>query len=464
MRRKSFRLFSHVACAAFFLGGTQVNAESLTDALIAAYNGNPTLLAERARLRATDEGTNQARAGWRPTVTLSGTATRSINRRQSASLGDIVTFPPTTTETDVNSYSSSVTVSQPLFRGFQTLNAKRGADARIRAGRASLWSTEQQVLLDTVTAYSDVIRDEATVQLNSNNVQVLGRQLEASQDRFRVGEITRTDVAQSEARLSLAKSNKTRSEATLAESRARYGVTVGQAPGTLDPLPSLPALPSSLDEAVNMALENNPSLIGAKESEDAAKHDVSQAKGGLLPSVELSGQVNAGEDFNRDQFQNTGSSVSTTVTIPLYQGGAQYSRIRQAKHTHSATRLQTSLAQRQAVQAATNAWENLKAARAAIISDREQVRANEIAYEGVRQEAQVGSRTTLDVLDAEQELLDAQVALVRTERDEYVAAYQLLAATGQLTAENLGLAVDLYDPIKNYKDVRNKLIGYDTND
>jgi len=458
-------LMSGFVALGFVLSAEVAVAESLRDALIAAYSSNPTLLAERARLRATDEGSNQARAGWRPTVTVSGNASRTLDRRQFAQFfGGDVPSGLSNTETDTNAYSARVNASQPLFSGFQTLNATRAADARVRAGRANLWQVEQQVLLDTVTAYRDVIRDAATVDLNGNNVQVLQRQLQASQDRFRVGEITRTDVAQSEARLSRSQSELTRAQAALSESRARYQVVVGQAPGSLEDTSTLPTLPSSLDQAIEMARANNPSLIGAQESESAAKSDVAQAKGGLLPTVELQGSASNNEDFNFDDSQSSTLQALVQVNIPIYQGGAQYSRIRQAKHTHSQSRLQVAEAERSVVQTATNAWQNLKTAQATIISDLEQVRANEIAYEGVRQEAQVGSRTTLDVLDAEQELLDARVALVRSQRDELVTAYQLLSAIGGLTAENLGLEVDLYDPTANYRSVKNKLIGYGTND
>ena len=437
-------------------------SETLQEALVAAYTSNPTLLAERARLRATDETANQARAGWRPTVSLNGQYSMGESQRQVARFfgGSF----PFTDETYTEQYSATLNATQPLFRGFQTLNASKAADARIRAGQAQLWSTEQQVLLETVTAYSDVIRDQAVVDLNRNNVQVLKRQLQASRDRFRVGEITRTDVAQSEARLSRSQSDLTRSEAALSESRARFGVVVGRAPGTLESKSGLPNLPQSLDQAINMAVSNNPGLRAAQENEMAAGFDVSQAKGGLLPTVDLQGQLNSTEATNRRDSQSTNTSFVTSLNIPLYQGGAAYSRVRQAKHLHSQTRLQVAETRRQVVQAATNSWQNLVAARAAIESDKQQVRANEIAYEGVRQEAQVGSRTTLDVLDAEQELLDSRVALVRTQRDVFVAAYQLLSSVGGLTAENLKLPVELYDPVENYQAVKNKLIGWGAND
>ena len=435
------------------------SAETLEDALVAAYNTNPSLMAERARLRATDETASQARAGWRPTITLNSSITSSQNRRliSTSFLGG--TVGATLSNLYSQQAAGSITGTQPLFRGGRTINETRSADAQVRAVRAQVWAAEQQVLLDTVTAFMDVIRDRATVDLNKHNVAVLQRELEASQDRFRVGEITRTDVAQSQARLSGSKSNLAVSVAQLAESTSRYEVVVGQVPGSLEDMPGLPVLPSSKAEAIEIASANNPNLISAQETESASKHDINKAKGVLLPSIDLMAQYNVGNEVDQPNSDLKSSIFSAQLTWPLYQGGAQHSRIRQAKQLHSQSRLLVSGAQRQVVQSATNAWEVLASARTTIISSEEQVRANEIAFEGVQQEAQVGSRTTLDVLDAEQELLDSRVALVRAKREEYVSAYQLIAAIGRLTGRDLGLPVELYDPEKNYKDVRRQIFG-----
>ena len=440
-----------------------VFGETLQDALVAAYNSNPTLLAERARLRATDEGVSQAVAGWRPTVTV--TADYGVNETRSQfsrSFFGTNLATSTTSKTYTRDYSASLTATQPLFRGFQTVNSTKQAKAEVREGRALLWSVEQQVLLDAITAYVDVIRDEATLALNLNNGEVLGRQLEAAQDRFRVGEITRTDVAQSEARLSLARSNITRAEATLAATRARYEAVIGQAPGSLVEPPVLPPLPGSLEDAISAAVDNNPGLVAAKENEDAAKHNVDVTKGALLPTAQVRAQFNTNEEIPRKNTQRQTYNVAAELTVPIYQSGAEYSRIRQPKHAYNQPRIQGAETRRDIVQSVTTSYENLLAARSTIVSGREQVRANEIAFEGVQQEAQVGSRTTLDVLDAEQELLDSREALIRAERDEQVAAYQLLASIGELTAANLGLPVDLYDPEEHYRAVNTKWIGWDT--
>ena len=327
-----------------------------------------------------------------------------------------------------------------------------------------MWALEQQILVNAVTAYTDVIRDTLTVEHSRNNVQVLGRQLEASQDRFRVGEITRTDVAQAQARLSAGQSTLSRSQATLAESRARYEVVIGQAPSGLEREPQKPTLPNSLEQAISIGLDSNPSLISIKENEEAAKRSVAVAKGGLLPSVDLTAQLRSSEETARSNTQAATYTVGAQATMPIFQGGAQYSRIRQAKHTYSQARIQVAETRRGVIQSVTTAWENIIAARASIVSGREQVRANEIAFDGVQQEAQVGSRTTLDVLDAKQELLDAQISLAGSLRDEYVTAYQLLSAVGKLTAQDLDLPVELYDPVSNYRAISHKWFGYDTTD
>ena len=443
-------------------GATQGAADTLEEALAAAYNTNPTLLADRARQRATDEGVPQAKSAWVPTVTFDASYQFTNSRRQSALSFFGTSTPPITTRVYTEAYGASLTAQQTLFQGFRNFNALRAAKARRREGVNVLTATEQSVLLSAVTAYTDVIRDAATVELNENNVQVLKRQLEASEDRFRVGEITRTDVAQSEARLSLSQSDRTNAQATLAESRARYEAIIGNPPGSLDPDPRMPELPGSLEEAIALALEANPDLLAAVEAEKAARFDVAQAKGGLLPTISLQARGQLSEDTNRANNQSSSTSFVSSFTMPIYQGGRQFSVIRQTKHLASQARIRVAEIRRRIIQDTTNAWENLLAARARIVSDQQQVRANEIAFEGVQQEAQVGSRTTLDVLDAEQELLNARVSLVRSERDEYVAAYGLLSAMGFLTAQGLGLPVEIYDPERNYRSVRWKLIGYGT--
>jgi len=436
-------------------------AETLAEALASAYATNPTLLAERARLRSIDEDAAQARSEWRPTVTINTTYTQTQGRRNLARF--LGSSQSALIKEHGETYSSTLSATQPLYRGGQLVAGVKSSDARVRAGRANLTATEQSVLLAATTAYFDVIRDLATVELTLNNVAVLNRQLQASQDRFRVGEITRTDVAQSQARLSRSQSDLARARATLAESQARYEEIIGHPPqGELQKSPGLPTLPSTLEQAQAKAMENNPTVEAAEESETAAMHDVRQSKGALLPSLEVVASIDRSEDLDLVNSNTTNRSAQVRMNLPLYQGGSEYARVRQAKHVRSQRRLQVAESQRDIRQQTATAWNNLLAARAAIESDQEQVRANPVALEGGQQEAQVGSRTVLDVLDAEQELLDSQVALVRSQRDEYVAAFQLLSAIGGLTAQSLNLDTQVYDPSEHYRRVRWKVIGFGT--
>lgn len=447
------RLVGATALTGVLLTAGTAQAENLLDALASAYATNPALQAERAGLRAVDEAVPQALAGWRPSLTASGSWGTVETDTDTAVVGG-------SGVNNTDPMTGTLTLTQNVFTGGRTLYGARQAESSVLAGRETLRNVEQSILLSTVTAYMDVVRDTAVVELRTKNVEVLQRQLEASQDRFRVGEITRTDVAQSEARLSLSQSNLILAEAALTASRAAYERVVGHAPGSLEAAPPLPALPQSEAQAMELAISGNPALEASRHADRAAQHAIDVAKGGLLPTVSFNAQVQHAEEPSTTVSRTTTTSLLGQVSIPLYQSGAQYSAVREAKQRASQARLQMSDSRRQVEEGVRNGWEQLRATRAAIRSNREQVRANEIALDGVRQEAQVGSRTTLDVLDAEQELLDSQVALVSAERDEYVAGYSLLSAIGQLSARELSLAVDLYDPRENYEDVKHQWIGY----
>ncbi len=430
------------------VAASAANAETLQEALTAAYLNNPDLTGERANLRATDEGVPQALSGWRPTVTLTGEAGRE--RLESRGRSE-----------DLDPISGSATVTQPLYRGGRTRAETDSAEALVEAGRENLRSVEQDTFLDVITAYMDVLRDEAVVQLNGNNVKVLRRELEASEDRFRVGEVTRTDVAQAEARLARAVSDLEAAEGELISSRATYTRVIGNVPTDLQPPPPLPEPPASEETAVEIALNENPAILAAMRTEESSMHDIRVASGQLLPTLSLEGQATHSQDTVTRDSNSESYSVVGQLSIPLYQSGVVYSQVREARQVNNLRRIQIEDARRAVRESTVQAWEGLQTARAQIISNREQVRANQIALEGVIQEAQVGSRTTLDVLDAEQELLDAQVDLVRTERNEYVAAFGLQAAIGRLSFESLGLTVDPYDPSANYSRVRNKWFGTD---
>lgn len=440
-------------------------AETLSEALAAAYENNPVLLAERAALRAVDENVARANSGYRPTV--AGDASISRSTIDSTTRADILGPDGVSANFDSTNKEYRAQIDQPLFRGLRTMNEVREAKAAVMAARERLRSVEQTVLLDAVTAYADVVRDEAVLALNDNQVEVLRRQLEASEDRFRVGEITRTDVAQSEARLAFAISNRIAAEAALTASREAYRRVIGAAPGSLQPLPELPPLPENLDAAQAAALDNNPILNGARFEESAAGHAVSSAKGTLAPQVSGFARIARTVGTNLVSTDVTGTrtttvkSIGAQVSVPLYQAGAEHANVRQAKEIRSQRMLEIAVAERQVIESVRNAWEQLRTSRARIESDNASVRANEIALDGVRQEAAVGSRTTLDVLDAEQELLDSRVNLASSQRNEYVAAYSLLQAIGQAGARDLRLPVaNYYDPAVHYQDVKWKLFGF----
>jgi len=455
----TYRKVLLMASAMLAFSHASASAETLVEALAQAYTSNPDLAAQRAALRAVDEDVAAAVSGYRPTI--SGQA--AIDRADDDGSSGATT-----------SKSASATINQPLFRGFRTVNSVRAADSQVLAQRERLRNSEQQVLLNAVTAYMDVVRDEAVLRLNQNQVEVLQRQLDANRDRFEVGELTRTDVAQSEARLSTAISDRTAAEAALTASREAYRRVIGQLPGQLDGAPDLPMLPPTADEAIAVATEESPVLLAARYAEQAQRYTVSVNKGAVLPSLSASAGVSWRQDgFSRSGIDNefpgtisgggdrTSTSVGATLTVPLYQSGSEYAAVRRAQQIQSQRMLEIASAEREVTEAARNAWEQLRTARSTIQSASEAVRASEIALEGVTQEQLVGSRTILDVLDAQQELLNARVSLVRAQRDQYVAAYSLLGAMGRLTAEDLGLPVDVYDPTEHYKKTRGRLIGWD---
>lgn len=455
----------HVALAALaavplaqLLLPLSASAETLEEALVQAYVANPDLQAARAQLRAVDEGVPQARAGWLPTITV----TASYGYQSSRQDSPFTALPGVGAKRQLHPTAGDVTAVQPLFTSGRTYYSIRQAKADVRAGRADLRQAEADVLLGAVSAYMDVIRDQSTLDLNRNNVEVLKRQLEATRDRFQVGELTRTDVAQAEARLAQAQSSLIQAEAQLTASRANYESVVGQAPGSLAKPAQIPVLPPGELEALEVALREHPTLVGARERETASRFAVAVAKGSLGPTVELQGRLAHDEQATTAIDQTDSRSLIAQIRIPLYQGGAEWSRIRQAKQVNSQNLAAIASAERQVIEGVANAWEAVRAARAQIESDREQVRANQVAFEGVQQEAMVGSRTTLDVLDAEQELLNAQVSLVGSERNFYVAAYQLVSAMGRLSAPQLSLPVEAYDPTAYYRKVKFKLIGWDT--
>ncbi len=442
------------AMAAIFAGllvglapGNRAEAESLNEALVQAYINNPDLRAERAGLRATDEAVPQALSGWRPTVTLSGSAGQTVARDR---VGRTRGSDPT---------RFNLEVRQPVFRGLRTVSSTREAESRVLAGRARLQSTEQSILFQAVAAFMNVVRDQAVLELNISNERVLARQLEATGDRFEVGEITRTDVAQAESRLSRATAQRVASEGDLASSRATYEKVVGTMPGRLAKPEVTLALPSTLEAATGLSQAQNPDVVFARHTASAASQRIKVVRGELLPELNLVGRLDRSKQIASASSMSERATIAAELTVPLYQSGSVQSRVRQAKQVFGQRRVQVEQARRLAVEGAIQAWENLQSARAQIRAFQAQVSATDVALEGVRQEADVGARTVLDVLDAEQEFLDAQVNLVRAQRDEIVAQYQLLSSVGRLTARDLDLELELYDETENYSRVRGKWFG-----
>ncbi len=423
------------------------SAESLEQAMIEAYSGNPTLLAQRAALRVLDESVSSAVAGWRPTVSLSASASQT---RTNTHLTPGTSFSP---------QSLSLSLSQKLYRGGRTVAGIREAEYNVLVGRDQLRTIEQQVLLGTVRAYLDVLRDQALVQLNQGNVQVLAHELEAARDRFEVGEVARTDVSQSEARLSRAISDLIQAEGNLESSRATYASLVGHPPGQLERVPPISGLPASQEEAIGIALQSNPTFNAATNTERSTAFDLRQKRGVLLPSLTLSGDLTHSLEASSRTAESDSASITATLSIPLYQSGSEYSDIRKALQTNNQRRIEVEKNRRSVVEDVTQAWERLNTASSRIRARADEVAASEIALEGVRQEAEAGTRTTLDVLNAEQELLDARTGLVTAERDEYVAAFDLRSAIGRLGATDLGLPVVVYNAEAYYLGARNRLFG-----
>ena len=433
-----------------FLSVGGARAESLQDALASAYLFNPTLKAARAELRATDEGVSIANSNFRPR--LEGDVQQTYTYRDSSS--------GPATDNDARSYS--VTLNQPIFRGFRTLNAVKGAEAQVEAGRENLRDSEQTVLLNAVTAYVNVVRDEAILSLRRNNRRVLQQQLQATQDRFQVGEVTRTDVAQAQARVSGATSEVSAAQAALQASRATYAQIIGHMPVNLTQPGAGRDLPRSLEEAVAMAESENPQILEAIFLERAQQHAIDETKGELLPSVNLQASYTHAEGGPSGPDYTETTTVTGVLTVPIYQAGEVSARIRRGVETRSQLRHLIDVARESVRAAVISAWGNFTAAQAQIQSDLAQVEASDIALRGVREEEKVGQRTVLDVLDAEQAALDAQVALVTSRRDYVVASYALLNAIGRLSAYSIGLPVEQYDPTQYYRQVERKWFGWST--
>ncbi|RDE07422.1 hypothetical protein DVW87_01710 [Sphingomonas aracearum] len=440
-------------------------AETLREALVKAYNGNPTLTAQRAAQRATDENVPIARAAGLPAVSVDGGYTENV---LSASNGNSNSF-----SSPNRLLNSSGSVSVPLLTFGAVRNSVRAAETRVDAGRFTLRGTESDLFTDVVGAYMDVIRDDAIVGLNRQNVRVLEVNLQATRDRFQVGDLTRTDVAQSDARLALARSQLQSAEARLISSRENYVRLVGTPPGTLEQPPALPALPASPDQAVDVSLENNPALLAAQRARDATAFDIDVARAGRLPRVSAVvggvynnylGSLGSGTGVRVGQ-DSLSAQGGLQFTIPLFQGGRPAAQVRQAQARRSQAIEQVTEAERGVIASTRSAYAVWRSSQEVIASSEVAVSANKLSLEGVRAENSVGNRTILDILNAEQELLNSQVNLVTARRDAYVAGFALLASMGRAQARDLNLEgadLALYDPVANYDRVHHRINDFES--
>ena len=454
MRRLSLLLAASAVALA-----PPVHADTLREALAKAYQANPTLTGQRAAQRALDENVPIARAAGRARVDTGGGYNENFLRG-----GNSFSSP-------ARSLNANIGVTVPIYSGGAVGSSVRAAETRVEAGRETLRGTEASLFTEVVGAYNNVIRDEAIVALNTQNVRVLDTNLRASRDRFEVGDLTRTDVAQSEARLSLARGQLQSAEASLIASRENYVRLVGNAPGTLENPPPLPQLPATPDAAVAVALEENPTLIGTRRARDATDYDVRVARASRLPQVGVTvgqnynnylGSLGSGTGIGVGQG-GTATTAGLSLSLPLFQGGRPAAQIRQAQELRNQAIEQVTAAERQVVASTRSAYAIWRSSLQVITSAEAAVAANKLSLEGVRAENSVGTRTILDILNAEQELLNSQVTLVTARRDAYVAGFALLAAMGQAEAEDLGLdGGPLYDPTVNFDRYRGSLSDFDT--
>src|SRR4051794_14237171 len=430
-------------------------AETMESALAQAYRNNPTLNAQRAALRATDESVPQALANYRPRVTGSFDSGYQHFESISTSGGNF-----TQTNTNISPRGGNIGLVQPVFNGMRSGNLTRQAEASVLAGRETLRNAEQTALLDAATAYMNVLRDTAILDLQRRNVQVLQEQLKQARDRFNVGEVTRTDVAQAESRLAQAQSQVLSAEANLKPSQAPYRRAIGVEPTNLRAgMPVDRLSPRTLDAAVEQGRNLHPTVAAAQYTVDAAQHAVKAAEGTLYPTVTLESSVQRRWDLAPGSFDQFTGTVLGRVAVPIYQGGAEYSIIRQNKETLGQRRIELDVARDLARSTVVQSWSQLEATKAQIIAAQAQVTASEVALNGVREEARVGQRTTLDVLNAQQELVNARVALVTAQRDRVVASFTLLASVGRLAPEVLSLPTETYDARVHYHQVRDKWFG-----
>jgi outer membrane protein len=461
------------AAAAIYPAPT--SAETIESALVKAYQNNPQLNAQRASVRATDENVPQALSGYKPRVAITGTAGEQFTDATAKTVGAIPSPTGTGTKqavtytgasSTVTPWSYGATAQQTLFNGFQTANRTRAAESQVSSAREGLRVLEQTVLLTAATTYMDVLRDTANLEVQRNNVRVLQETLKQTRDRFEVGEVTRTDVAQAEAQLAAGQSSMLAAESTLTTSKANYRQVIGVEPVNLAPgAPVDRFSPHALPAAVDQGLIENPNVTAAMYGIDVAFLQVKINEGALYPTLTAQATVTQGSFIqNNATPQFWTASAIGTLTVPIYQGGQEYAFIRQSKETLAQQRLTLELVRTQTRQQVVQAWGQNEAAKAQVKAANSQVYSSEVALNGVREEARVGQRTTLDVLNAQQALVNARIALVTAQHDRVVASYNVLSATGRLSPQVMHLPTTLYDPGVHYQQVRDAWIGVRTPD
>ncbi|SLN57028.1 Outer membrane efflux protein BepC precursor [Falsiruegeria litorea R37] len=422
----------------------QGQADNLADALIGAYNTSGLLEQNRALLRAADEDVAIAVSALRPIIDFSVRVQRALVNSETNSL---------VTQTRTSTFFSGLEFTQLLYDGGASILAKQAAQETVLATRQTLLEVEQSILLRAVAAYMDVLLQEENVVLRQNNVRVLGEELRASQDRFEVGEVTRTDVALSESRVAAARANLADARGALTTAKAEYVNAVGRDPGRTAGQPRLPKHPASINDAVAIAVRNHPSILAVQHQVKAAELTVDRQRAALGPNASIRADVGITNTFGNSNYNNT-ASAGLVFRQPIYAGGRLAANVRRAMATRDSVKSSLLNTQKDVIQAVNQAYVRFETAQANLRATNERVRAAQVAFDGIREEATLGARTTLDVLTSEQELLDAQTSQIQARAERSLAAYQLLSAQGLLTAERLGLAVQIYDPTLYYNLVK----------
>ncbi|MDB5639601.1 MAG: channel protein TolC [Bradyrhizobium sp.] len=443
-----------------YMGPTAALADTIEAALVRAYQNNPQLNAQRAQVRSTDENVPQALSGYRPKVAVTASVGYQYTDVNTTAGGSPTSIVRSETHGANAPRSVGATVTQTLFNGQQTANRTRAAESQVSGSREALRVLEQSVLLSAATIYMDYLRDAAIVEVQRSNVRVLEQTLKQTRDRFNVGEVTRTDVAQSEAQLAAGKTQLLTAESNLVTTRANFRRIIGNEPEGLAPGSPVDRFsPGTLPAAVDLSLIENPNVTAAMFGIDVNYLQVKINEGALLPTVSLQGSVQQSYEQTQTIFRSFGASAVAQLSIPVYQGGAEYSLIRQSKENLAQQRLNLETTRDATRANVVTAWGQLVAGKAQVASAQAQVTASEIALNGVREEAKAGQRTTLDVLNAQQALVNARVALVTAQHDRVVASYAVLNSVGRLSPMVLNLPTNVYDPSLHYQQVRDSWYG-----